>query len=393
MRDAKITQIYEGTNEIQRLVIARTLRVRPARGHAVPPPTRQVAAVARWPRSALGIAVDHADPGRRAEFPCGCFRASRSGMRRARADLRARLLIAGGWPTGSNPRSEREFERVVERSRAARRATALATRRADDETRIPRRSTRSTTRTSRSSCATRSTSSRSAPPRARAQRRRRHRRRRPHAPRLRPLPRRRRSPATTSRDRIVIFRDTLRARLRPRLRPAARADRPHRPPRARAPPRLGRARRAGARALVCRVLSSMAVSRRLAARDASRRLACATGTGCIVARPHERRSTEKPLTNLRLTTLGADPHHGDVVGGERLVSRDEGGCFALRLGDEQSVEGVAVMARKACRVERVVGREAEQAEARAAQVAREIGRSIQPPFEALDLQLPHAERR
>jgi alkylation response protein AidB-like acyl-CoA dehydrogenase len=26
MRDAKITQIYEGTNEVQRLVIARTLR-------------------------------------------------------------------------------------------------------------------------------------------------------------------------------------------------------------------------------------------------------------------------------------------------------------------------------------------------------------------------------
>jgi alkylation response protein AidB-like acyl-CoA dehydrogenase len=26
MRDAKITQIYEGTNEIQRLVIARTLQ-------------------------------------------------------------------------------------------------------------------------------------------------------------------------------------------------------------------------------------------------------------------------------------------------------------------------------------------------------------------------------
>jgi alkylation response protein AidB-like acyl-CoA dehydrogenase len=26
MRDAKITQIYEGTNEIQRLVIGRTLR-------------------------------------------------------------------------------------------------------------------------------------------------------------------------------------------------------------------------------------------------------------------------------------------------------------------------------------------------------------------------------
>jgi alkylation response protein AidB-like acyl-CoA dehydrogenase len=26
MRDAKITQIYEGTNEIQRLVISRTMR-------------------------------------------------------------------------------------------------------------------------------------------------------------------------------------------------------------------------------------------------------------------------------------------------------------------------------------------------------------------------------
>jgi len=26
MRDAKITQIYEGTNEIQRLVVARTMR-------------------------------------------------------------------------------------------------------------------------------------------------------------------------------------------------------------------------------------------------------------------------------------------------------------------------------------------------------------------------------
>jgi len=26
MRDAKITQIYEGTNEIQRVVIARSLR-------------------------------------------------------------------------------------------------------------------------------------------------------------------------------------------------------------------------------------------------------------------------------------------------------------------------------------------------------------------------------
>jgi alkylation response protein AidB-like acyl-CoA dehydrogenase len=26
MRDAKLTQIYEGTNEIQRLVIARTMR-------------------------------------------------------------------------------------------------------------------------------------------------------------------------------------------------------------------------------------------------------------------------------------------------------------------------------------------------------------------------------
>ena len=32
MRDAKITQIYEGTNEIQRIVIARTLKQKDGRG-------------------------------------------------------------------------------------------------------------------------------------------------------------------------------------------------------------------------------------------------------------------------------------------------------------------------------------------------------------------------
>ena len=35
MRDAKITQIYEGTNEIQRLVIARSLRSGTASDHAL----------------------------------------------------------------------------------------------------------------------------------------------------------------------------------------------------------------------------------------------------------------------------------------------------------------------------------------------------------------------
>jgi alkylation response protein AidB-like acyl-CoA dehydrogenase len=37
MRDAKVTQIYEGTNQIQRLVIAREM-LREERASAVAPP-------------------------------------------------------------------------------------------------------------------------------------------------------------------------------------------------------------------------------------------------------------------------------------------------------------------------------------------------------------------
>ena len=49
-------------------------------------------------------------------------------------------------------------------------------------------------------------------------------------------------------DRIVIFRDTLRARLRRRPGRAARAGHPHRPPRAGPPPRRRRARACGSSA-------------------------------------------------------------------------------------------------------------------------------------------------
>ena len=56
-------------------------------------------------------------------------------------------------------------------------------------------------------------------------------------------------------DRIVIFRDTLAAGLRPRSRAAEGAGHPHRAPRARPPPRLGREGRPRARALDARARS------------------------------------------------------------------------------------------------------------------------------------------
>ena len=90
MRDAKITQIYEGTNEIQRLVIARTLsrRAKPPSGGrpSVDRGRRAARSARRRTRSASR------PPSRRR--PCGWRRRSRPAP--ARRSLRRDSPIAGG---------------------------------------------------------------------------------------------------------------------------------------------------------------------------------------------------------------------------------------------------------------------------------------------------------
>jgi alkylation response protein AidB-like acyl-CoA dehydrogenase len=64
LRDAKITQIYEGTNQIQRIVIARSLLDRVAARGGIGPPTGELSAgatrgaFAASPRAAAGAAED-----------------------------------------------------------------------------------------------------------------------------------------------------------------------------------------------------------------------------------------------------------------------------------------------------------------------------------------------
>ena len=208
MRDAKITQIYEGTNEIQRLVIARTLN-RTTAGDARVPATRSHRSLRRVGMAALiamsvGLVVLVLGQG-----------FSSIGVVRALEDVALGVIVAtvlmgsvafvavrlAGW---RNPESEDEFEEIVRYSeRLAREGLVVAPKKPSSWS-----STRSTTRISRSWSATRWTISRPAEKRARA-RRGRDLRRRSAPRRLRALPGRRRGPRQHD-DRIVIFRDTLR---------------------------------------------------------------------------------------------------------------------------------------------------------------------------------------
>ena len=157
MRDAKITQIYEGTNEIQRLVIARTHEV----AHALP--TRRHTARAgscsrRWRRSPSGSGAF--EPDRRASatrFPVA------AAPGRSRCSAPAAVIIGGavvlalvrlaGW---RDPESEEDFEALVQRAERLAAEDAGATPRTtsvgdDDEDDGVRPAT--TRRTSRRSCA------------------------------------------------------------------------------------------------------------------------------------------------------------------------------------------------------------------------------------------------
>ena len=109
MRDAKITQIYEGTNEIQRVVIARAMR-------ALMPPDPPHRARRR------GGAVRRADAGRRCCRASASIRRSRrsSGSRSSRTV--AAVVFGGAITIGlrladwREPESEEDFEQVVLRA-------------------------------------------------------------------------------------------------------------------------------------------------------------------------------------------------------------------------------------------------------------------------------------
>ena len=151
MRDAKITQIYEGTNEIQRVVIARAMRVIvPARAAGI-----VLAAVMRHEPRAVGrrraAGLQHAGAGEadrdgRASSSCSPARWARAMIARRPADGR----LAGARGRGG-----------VRARRAARRAPGARGHVRPSPTRpSSSTSTPTTTTTSRSSCATRSTTCR-----------------------------------------------------------------------------------------------------------------------------------------------------------------------------------------------------------------------------------------
>ena len=166
MRDAKITQIYEGTNEIQRLVIARTLEVM----------------LADWPAWQRIVDLDavlplhrgadrHGVPRAVAELPDAARPGHRlRGRRRSGCSGMAhRAPSPRGWPTTSEPADEEEFELLVRRSEQLARENLAAE---PDEARLPDARpaptrglrgarARGARRPARTCCARRSTTSRS----------------------------------------------------------------------------------------------------------------------------------------------------------------------------------------------------------------------------------------
>ena len=146
MRDAKITQIYEGTNEIQRVVIARAMR-------ALMPPTRRIAFAAvvalcaglTAGRRAAGL-QHRSDASRRSS-------GSPSSPPSRPSSSAAPSRSACAWPTGASPSPRRTSSGSCCAPSAWRaRAWRPSPTRPSSSTSTP-----TTTTTSRSSCATRST--------------------------------------------------------------------------------------------------------------------------------------------------------------------------------------------------------------------------------------------
>ena len=119
-RDAKITEIYEGTSEIQRLVIARSILGRQARRGVGFPQETPLVAVPRERDEPVRLTKIYTRGGDAGETSLGDGAASRSSMRASRAygtvdELNAvlGLVVAGDCPDEISSRARARPERAL----------------------------------------------------------------------------------------------------------------------------------------------------------------------------------------------------------------------------------------------------------------------------------------